>query len=142
MRLNPAWTIHVETEDEPRPEDVAQFALRGGYISSKCQNYARISITPHGKSMHSTCIVVQPSGGDNRCYFTPAQLYKAFFSDQIYKELAYDELAKQVRDVPTRPPKAAKARQAEASRQHDSYKQLHRHLGPPKRIHRHRSLPE
>ena len=47
--------------------------------------------------MHSTCIVVQPSGGDNRCHFTPEQFYKAFFSDQIYKELAYDELAKQVR---------------------------------------------
>jgi len=67
----------------------------------------------------------------------------AFFSDQIYRELAYDDLAKQVRKIVTRPPKKKQKFGAPpVVDQRYSFKHLHRHLGSAKRILSYRELPE
>lgn len=58
MRFNPAWTIEVRHEDEPSPATVAEEALAKEYLRSRCHNYARISLSTYGESVHATCIVV------------------------------------------------------------------------------------
>lgn len=58
--------------------------------------------------------------------------------------MAYDELAKQVRKIPTRPPKQKRLKVGlpPAPDLRQSYKHLHKHLGSAKRILNYRELPE